>query len=42
MKLDGFVAPTHPPKAADSEVDENRMAGDRDESDEDDGGDLED
>ena len=26
MKLDGFVPPTHPPKPADSEVDENRVA----------------
>lgn len=25
MKLDGFVAPSHPPKPADSDVDENRM-----------------
>ena len=30
MKLDGFVAPTQPPKPADSDVDENRIANDRD------------
>jgi DNA-directed RNA polymerase subunit alpha len=29
MKLDGFVAPTQPPKPADSDVDENKMANDR-------------
>ena len=29
MKLDGFVAPTQPPKPADSDVDENRMMGER-------------
>jgi DNA-directed RNA polymerase subunit alpha len=29
MKLDGFVAPTQPPKPADSDVDENRIANDR-------------
>lgn len=30
MKLDGFVAPTQPPKPADSDVDESRIANDRD------------
>ena len=25
MKLDGFVAPSQPPKPADSDVDENRI-----------------
>ncbi|MDR3606592.1 MAG: DNA-directed RNA polymerase subunit alpha [Oligoflexia bacterium] len=29
MKLDGFVAPTQPPKPADSDMDESRMANDR-------------
>jgi DNA-directed RNA polymerase subunit alpha len=29
MKLDGFVAPTQPPKPADSDVDESRIANDR-------------
>ncbi|MCM2322061.1 MAG: DNA-directed RNA polymerase subunit alpha [Oligoflexia bacterium] len=29
MKLDGFVAPTQPPKPADSDVDENRIMSDR-------------
>jgi DNA-directed RNA polymerase subunit alpha len=29
MKLDGFVAPTQPPKPADSDVDENRIQSDR-------------
>ena len=29
MKLDGFVAPTSPAKAADSDVDENRIMSDR-------------
>ena len=29
MKLDGFVPPTQPPKPADSDVDENRIANDR-------------
>jgi DNA-directed RNA polymerase subunit alpha len=30
MKLDGFVAPTQPPKPADSDIDESRIANDRD------------
>lgn len=30
MKLDGFVAPTQPPKPADSDVDESRIQSDRD------------
>ena len=34
MKLDGFVAPTQPPKPADSDVDENRINADRVKSDE--------
>jgi DNA-directed RNA polymerase subunit alpha len=34
MKLDGFVAPSQPPKPADSDVDEGRMANDRKKSDE--------
>jgi DNA-directed RNA polymerase subunit alpha len=29
MKLDGFVAPTQPPKPADSDVDENKIMSDR-------------
>jgi len=29
MKLDGFVAPSQPPKPADSDVDESRVSGDR-------------
>ena len=29
MKLDGFVAPTQPPKPADSDVDESRIQNDR-------------
>jgi DNA-directed RNA polymerase subunit alpha len=29
MKLDGFVAPTQPPKPADSDVDENKIMNDR-------------
>jgi len=29
MKLDGFVAPSNPPKPADSDVDENRILNDR-------------
>ncbi|MBY0469660.1 DNA-directed RNA polymerase subunit alpha [bacterium] len=29
MKLDGFVPPSHPPKPADSDVDENRIMNDR-------------
>ncbi len=41
MKLDGFVAPSQPPKPADSDVDENRMAGKRS-SDVDESDDLED
>jgi DNA-directed RNA polymerase subunit alpha len=35
MKLDGFVAPSAPPKPADSDVDENRIMSDRGKSDED-------
>jgi DNA-directed RNA polymerase subunit alpha len=44
MKLDGFVAPTLPPKPADSDVDENRIANDRGAADEtfDDNDELED
>lgn len=43
MKLDGFVAPTQPPKPADSDVDESRIANDRGKGSEfDDGDDLED
>ena len=43
MKLDGFVAPSQPPKPADSDVDESRIANDRAKSDEfEDGDDLED
>ena len=34
MKLDGFVPPTQPPKPADSDVDESRIANDRDKGDE--------
>jgi DNA-directed RNA polymerase subunit alpha len=34
MKLDGFVAPSQPPKPADSDVDENRIMSDRGKSDE--------
>jgi DNA-directed RNA polymerase subunit alpha len=34
MKLDGFVAPSLPPKAAESEADENRAMGDRKKVDE--------
>ncbi len=34
MKLDGFVPPTQPPKPADSDVDENRIANDRKKADE--------
>jgi DNA-directed RNA polymerase subunit alpha len=34
MKLEGFIAPTQPPKPADSDVDENRMMTDRQKSDE--------
>jgi len=30
MKLDGFVAPSQPPKPADSDIDESRIANDRD------------
>lgn len=33
MKLDGFVPPTHPPKPADTDVDENRLMGERSELD---------
>lgn len=29
MKLDGFTPPTHPPKPADTDLDENRLLGDR-------------
>jgi DNA-directed RNA polymerase subunit alpha len=43
MKLDGFVAPTQPPKPADSDVDENRIMSDRGKGSEfDDADDLED
>ena len=43
MKLEGFVAPTNPPKAVDSEVDENRVASDKDSADDfDDSDDLDD
>lgn len=44
MKLDGFVAPTAPPKPADSDVDENRIMSDRgkSESEFDDSDDIED
>ncbi len=42
MKLDGFVAPTNPPKPADSDVDESRIANDRQDTVEDEDGDLED
>lgn len=34
MKLDGFVAPTHPPKPADSDVDESKIMSDRENGDE--------
>ncbi len=34
MKLDGFVAPTQPPKPVDSDVDENRIMSDRKKADE--------
>jgi hypothetical protein len=39
IKLDGFVAPTQPPKPADSDVDESRIANDRGKADEFDGDD---
>lgn len=39
MKLDGFVAPTQPPKPADSDVDENKIMSDRAQTDEFDGDD---
>jgi len=43
MKLDGFVAPSSPPKAADSELEESRASGDQSTGDDDDlGDDLED
>lgn len=44
MKLDGFVPPAQPPKPADSDLDENRLAKDRNELGEDfeEGDDLED
>ena len=43
MKLDGFVPPSQPPKPADSDVDENRIANDRNKGGEfDDDGDIED
>ena len=43
MKLDGFVAPSQPPKPADSDVDESRIASDRAKGDEfEDADDLED
>jgi len=42
MKLDGFVAPTNPPRPADSDVDENRIINARtDQPGEDDDDDLE-
>jgi hypothetical protein len=34
MKLDGFVAPSQPPKPVDSDVDENRIMSDRGKADE--------
>lgn len=43
MKLDGFVAPSSPPKAAETDLDESRMAGEAGAGSEDDlGDDLED
>jgi DNA-directed RNA polymerase subunit alpha len=39
MKLDGFVAPTAPPKPADSDVDENKIMSDRQKDEEFDEGD---
>ena len=42
MKLDGFVAPTQPPKPADSDVDENRIMNDRATGEEEGDDDLED
>lgn len=43
MKLDGFVAPSQPPKPADSDVDESRIINDRKKAEEfDDEGDFED
>jgi len=43
MKLEGFVAPTSPPKAADSDLEESRLSGDKlGDEDEDMGDDLED
>lgn len=33
MKLDGFTPPSHPPKPADSDVDENRILNDREDGD---------
>ncbi len=39
MKLDGFVAPTQPPKPADSDVDESRIMSDRQKAEESDVGD---
>jgi len=35
LKLDGFVAPTQPPKAVDSDLDENKMLNDRQKLDDD-------
>jgi DNA-directed RNA polymerase subunit alpha len=42
MKLEGFVAPTQPPKPVDSDVDESRIANDRASSEFDEADDLED
>lgn len=42
MKLDGFVTPTQPPKPADSDVDESRIANDRKSSEFDEADDIED
>jgi DNA-directed RNA polymerase subunit alpha len=42
MKLEGFVAPTQPPKPADSDVDENRIMTDRTKSEFDEADDVED
>ncbi len=43
-KMDGFVAPSQPPKPADSDVDESRILSDREAGDdfEDDSDDIED
>ncbi len=43
MKLDGFVPPTHPPRPADSDVDESRISNDRTKTEDfDDADDIED